>query len=291
MKTYTLLSIFSVLLLSCSGKSQEIRTNTKKIQLKEVSAVAVSSASDLTWILEDSGNENNIYGLNADAKIEQTIAIKNAKNIDWEDLASDESGNLYIGDFGNNDNKRKDLSIYKVNATDLKSKTAISSSKISFYYPEQTQFPPKKSELFYDAESFFFYKNNFYIFTKNRSKGFDGTVLLYKVPNRAGNHKAQLLGKFKACDNYNKCAITSADISPDGKKIVLLSSSKVWIISDFTSDNFLKGKIEMHELNDATQKEGVCFKDNETLLIVDEKDKKMGGNLYEIKLSDLKPKS
>ncbi len=291
MKPYTLLSIFSVLLLSCSGKSQEIQPNTKKLQLKEASAVEVSSASDLTWVLEDSGNENAIYGLNAVAKIEQTIAIENAKNIDWEDLASDESGNLYIGDFGNNDNKRKDLCIYKVNATDLKSKTAISSSKISFYYPEQTQFPPKKSELFFDAESFFVHKNNFYIFTKNRSKGFDGTVLLYKVPNKEGNHKAQLLGKFQACNNYNKCAITSTDISPDGKKIVLLSSSKVWIISDFTSDNFLKGKIEMHELNDVTQKEGVCFKDNETLLIVDEKDKKTGGNLYEIKLSDLKSKS
>lgn len=290
MKPYTILSIFSILLLSCSGKSQEIQTNTKKLQLKEASAVEVSSASNLTWVLEDSGNENSIYGLNADAKIEQTITIENAKNIDWEDLTSDESGNLYIGDFGNNDNKRKDLCIYKVNATDLKNETVISSSKISFYYPEQTQFPPKKSELFFDAESFFFYKNNFYIFTKNRSKGFDGTVLLYKIPNKEGNNKAQLLGKFQACDNYNKCAITSADISPDGKKIALLSSSKVWIISDFTSDNFLNGKTEMFELSDISQKEGVCFKDNETLLIVDEKDKKTGGNLYEIKLSDLKTK-
>ena len=47
----------------------------------------------------------------------------------------------------------------------------------------------------------------------------------------------------------------------------------------------------MFELNDVTQKEGICFKDSKTLLIVDEKDKKTGGNLYEIKLSDLKSKA
>lgn len=291
MKSLTLLTLLSVLLASCSGTSQEIPTNTKKLSLKEASAVAVSKASPYIWVAEDSGNKNRIYGLDADGKIAHTVTVTNAPNVDWEDLATDEEGNVYIGDFGNNDNVRKDLSIYKVNAADLKNEKAVSPAKITFYYPEQQQFPPKKSELFYDAESFFFYKGNFYLFTKNRSKGFDGTVLLYKVPNQAGHHKAQLLGKFKACDSYHKCAITSADISPDGKKVVLLSASKVWLLSGFTADNFLGGTTQMFELNDVTQKEGVCFKDNETLLVVDEKSKKTGGNLYEIKLADLKSKS
>ncbi|MEZ0005877.1 WD40 repeat protein [Flavobacterium sp. 28YEA47A] len=290
MKSLSFLLISSML-YSCSGTSQEIPTNTKKLSLKEASAVAVSKVSNLIWVAEDSGNKNKIYGLAADGKITHTVTLENAKNVDWEDLTADEEGNLYVGDFGNNDNIRKDLCIYKINASDLKNETAVSPSKIEFYYPEQTQFPPKKSELFYDAESFFIYKGNFYIFTKNRSKGFDGTVMLYKVPNQSGNHKAQLLGKFKACNNYHKCAITSADISPDGKKIALLSASKVWILSDFKADDFLNGKTEMFELNDVTQKEGICFKDNQTLLIVDEKSKKTGGNLYEIKLSDLKSKS
>lgn len=290
MKSLTFLPVFSIL-FSCSGTSQEIPTNTKKLPLKEASAVAVSKVSNLIWVAEDSGNKNNIYGLTPEGKIAHAVTLENAKNVDWEDLTADEEGNLYVGDFGNNDNIRKDLCIYKINAGDLKNETAVSPSKVEFYYPEQSQFPPKKSELFYDAESFFIYKGNFYIFTKNRSKGFDGTVMLYKVPNQTGRHKAQLLGKFKACNNYHKCAITSADISPDGKKIALLSSSKVWLLSDFKSDDFFNGKTEMFELNDVTQKEGICFKDNETLLIVDEKSKKTGGNLYEIKLSDLKSKS
>lgn len=282
--------LFAIALLSCNSKSQEVTTNTVKLKLKEASGVEVSSASDLIWILEDSGNKNNIYGVNADGKIQQTIKIENASNVDWEDLTSDKAGNLYIGDFGNNDNERKDLCIYKINAGDLKQDVANSSGKISFYYPEQTEFPPKKSALFYDAESFFEHNGNFYIFTKNRSKGFDGSVSLYKIPNQEGNHKAQLLGKFQACNIYKKCAITSADISPDGKTVAILSASRVYLLTNFSPDNFLSGKIEEFELPDVTQKEGICFKDNETLLIVDEKDKKTGGNLYEIKISDLKSK-
>ena len=289
MKYY--LPLFAIALLSCNGKSQEISSHTVKLKLKEASGVEMSSASELIWVLEDSGNKNSIYGLNSDGKINKTIEIDNAINVDWEDLTSDKAGNLYIGDFGNNDNARKDLCIYKVDSKDLNQETVISSSKISFYYPEQTDFPPKKSGLFYDAESFFEHNGNFYIFTKNRSKGFDGSVFLYKIPNQTGNHKAVLLGKFQACNIYKHCAITSAAISPNGKTIALLSANKVWLLSDFSSDAFLNGKTEELTLPDATQKEGICFKDNETLLIVDEKDKKTGGNQYEFKISDLKSKS
>lgn len=289
MKSISLLSLFAIL-LSCSSKSQDIPVSTTKIKLKEASAIEVTSQSDLGWVIEDSGNKNVVYGLNAKGEIAQAILVENAANVDWEDLASDENGNLYIGDFGNNDNKRKDLCIYKIDAASLKNSTAEASYKVSFYYPDQKEFPPKKSELFYDSESFFEYKGNFYIFSKNRSKGFDGTVLVYKVPNKPGNHAAEFLGQFISCDSYQKCAITAADISPDGKKIALLSSNKVWILSNYKGDDFLKGKMEMFELNDVTQKEGICFKDDKTLLIVDEKSKKTGGNLYEIKLADLKSK-
>jgi len=290
MKSFISISILCFL-LSCTTTSQEIASLKTKIKLKEASAIEVTKNSDLAWVIQDSGNKNVVYGLNSKGEIAHEILVENAKNIDWEDLTSDDSGNLYIGDFGNNDNERRDLCIYKIDASSLQKNTANATSKISFYYPNQKEFPPKKSELIYDSESFFEYQGNFYIFSKNRSKGFDGTVMVYKVPNKAGNHEAQFLGQFISCDSYQKCAITSADINPDGKKIVLLSSNKVWVLSDYQGDDFLKGKMEMFELNDVTQKEGICFKDDKTLLIVDEKDKKTGGNLYEIKLASLKTKS
>ncbi|MES2239916.1 MAG: hypothetical protein V4497_06595 [Bacteroidota bacterium] len=254
-------------------------------KLKEVSGIVFSSTSQLTWMLADSGNANAIYAVNSQGNLVKSITIAQTENIDWEDITKDKEDNLYIGDFGNNDNERKDLAIYKIAKDSLENESVIPSYKISFAYPEQTEFPPKKKRLFYDVEAFIEYKNNFYLFTKNRSKGFDGTTLLYKVPNKGGFHQAQLLGQFKAEGDYENAAITSAAISPDGKKVVLLSHSKVWVFQNFTSDNFFSASVNRIDLQHFSQKEAICFKDNKTLLIADEKTKKIGGLVYQLDLN------
>ncbi|MDI1255362.1 MAG: hypothetical protein PSV16_04615 [Flavobacterium sp.] len=252
--------------------------------LKEVSAVEVPEKSGLIWVCEDSGNKPELYALDAEGKIVNTVTIKNTDNNDWEDLTSDQDGNLYIGDFGNNDNNRENLAIYEISASDLTKSDAAIAKKIEFYYPEQKDFPPKKSQRFYDCEAFFYYKDNFYLFTKNRSSKFDGTTMLYKVANKTGHNPAQLIGKFKTCDEFRKCAITSADISPDGKIVILLSCAKAWLFENYKNDDFLNGKVREIDLQDYTQKEGIGFLNNSEVYISDEREKKIGGKLYKLKL-------
>ena len=289
MKNFSSIAI-AFILIACQNASEtitELYSLPKK--LKEVSGIIYTEKDNLFWTLEDSGNPNKIYGLNVNnGLVEQTITIENTLNVDWEDITKDSEGNLYIGDFGNNDNSRKDLGIYKINKNSLKQENAVPAYKISFSYPEQKEFPPKKTAMFFDVEGFFEYKNNFYLFTKNRSKGFDGTAFLYKIPNKPGFHQAVLMGKFKTCDNYNHCVITSAAISPDASKVVLLAHDKVVLFANFAGDNFLKGTQTQFQLNHFSQKEAICFKNNETLIIADGKTKKMGGKVYEVSLSTLK---
>ncbi|HKO76773.1 MAG TPA: hypothetical protein VJU52_06125 [Flavobacterium sp.] len=282
--------ITAFILIACQNGSETLATlyNLPK-KLKEVSGIIYSEKDNLFWTLEDSGNANKIYGLNVkNGAIEKAITIENTSNIDWEDITKDKAGNLYIGDFGNNDNVRKDLCIYKIDKKSLNKENTIPAYKISFSYPEQKMFPPKKTALFFDVEGFFEFKDNFYLFTKNRSKGFDGTVLVYKIPNKAGFHQAVLVGELKTCDNYNHCVITSAAISPDASKVVLLAHDKVVLLDNFKGDDFMKGKQSELKLSHFSQKEAVCFKNNETLIIADEKTNKIGGNVYEVSLSKLK---
>lgn len=282
---FLLFFIFS----SCSQKNESLKKAYKlPKKLKEVSGIAFSK--QLTWVIEDSGNKNHIYGLNAKGAIEREITVSSRKNIDWEDLATDNSDNLYIGDFGNNANIRKDLAIYILNNNEFE-KEKKTSKKITFNYPEQKEFPPKKTNLLFDCEAFFEWKNHFYLFTKNRSKDFDGTTLIYRITNQEGNQKATLLTRFKTCNNSKNCTITSASISPNGKKVVLLSYDAVWLFENFKADDFTNGTMTKLELNHVSQKEAICFKDENTLLIADEKNKKNGGNVYEVKLNDLKLKS
>ena len=106
---------------------------------------------------------------------------------------------------------------------------------------------------------------------------------MYKIPAKKGKHIAKLIGEYENC-NAVDCWITSADISSDGKKVVLLSQKNILVFTDFKSDNFLSGKVQKIELKHRSQKEGVCFKDNNTLLITDERTGGKGGNLYELKI-------
>ncbi len=285
MKKFFLLGI-SVALLACQQQSTaEFKTlYSLPKKLKEVSGITYFPETNLLYTLEDSGNKNAIYALNSQGKVAKTITITNATNVDWEDITKDKTGNIYIGDFGNNDNERKDLCIYKVNKNQLNKDLAVAEYKVSFSYPEQTEFPPKKKELFYDVEGFFEQGNYFYLFTKNRSKGFDGTAFIYKIPNAPGTQKATKIGEFKTCDNYNHCVLTSATISPDGKKVVLLSHDKIVLFKDFKGDLYHKGSQTEIKLNHFSQKEAIVFKDNNTLLIADEKANKTGGNVYEFKI-------
>lgn len=281
MKKITLLfSLF--LLISCQNFGQlKLITDLPK-SLEEVSGTEIVPKSDLIWMINDSGNKPTLFGLNEDGKIIKEIYVK-AKNHDWEDLTSDDNGNIYIGDFGNNLNKRKNLTIIIVEQNELDEKNA-EVDKIEFEYPNQHKFPPKKKELYFDTESFFYFKNSFYILTKSRVKGKYGKTTLYKIPAKKGKYTAEIVDEFENCTNTG-CWITSADISPDGKKVALLSQKNVLIFSNFKEDKFLSGDVLKIDLTDRSQKEGITFKDNNTLLITDEKAHGAGGNLYELKLN------
>ncbi|WP_405564699.1 SdiA-regulated domain-containing protein [Polaribacter sp. Asnod6-C07] len=265
---------------SCQNFGQlEMIAGLPKV-LDEVSGTETIKGSDLIWMLNDSGNQPKLFAVSEEGKILKEIYVK-TKNHDWEDLTADKKGNLYIGDFGNNNSKRKNLRILKVDKKYLNKKNA-EVEKIEFEYEDQNKFPPKKKNLFFDSESFFYHNNHFYIFTKSRTKKKYGKTSLYRIPAEKGKHKATLIGKF---DNGKKTDswITSADISDDGKKVVLLSQKNILIFTDFKGDNFLSGNVKEIELTHETQKEGICFKDNTTLLITDEKSGGEGGNLYQLK--------
>lgn len=282
MKYITLLYLI-FLLSACSNYGQLTFISKLPQQLKESSGIA-HFQNEKVWILEDHGNEDVLYQINFDGKLLKELKVKNAKNEDWEDLTTDKSGNLYIADIGNNNNKRKDLVVYKVPNPEIEPGDKIDAEKIEFKYPEQKDFPPKKNNLLFDAEAIFHFKNHLYIVTKNRTVPFDGRTFIYKIPDTKGTYAAELVSEFVSCKEDYNCQITSAALSPNGKKLVLLSYGFLWIYTDFEGDNFTSGTLEKINLGATTQLESVCFKDDNTLLLADEERAKTGQNLYSFTL-------
>lgn len=244
----------------------------------------VSLEKDRVWLIEDNGNKDDIYEVNLQGERLRQFEVKNAKNEDWEDLTKDYAGNLYIGDFGNNQNERKDLVIYKIPSPLVEKGDKIEAEEIRFSYPEQKKFPPKPANRKYDTEAFFYLDSLLYIITKDRSNPFAGEGLIYTVPATKGRHNAKLVGTFPTCDDFSRCQITSGAISPDRKTIVLLGYGSLWVIRDFNLPDFSKGKVQFIDLGLRTQLEAICFKDDRTVYLSDEENHGTGRNLYSFRL-------
>ncbi|PWK19034.1 SdiA-regulated domain-containing protein [Xanthomarina spongicola] len=265
------LCTLALILTLTSCKSDGLNTIASlPLSLKEVSAAEKTPFSNLIWMIEDSRNNNTLFGLNESGEVIKELHITNVVNNDWEDLTSDSIGNIYIGDFGNNKKERTSYYIYKVKKPNENSHNTTA-EKITFRLPVKM-----KQENF---EAFFIYNNHFYIFNKENKKG-----RMYKVPNLIGEHEAELVTEFRLNDKNNK--ITSADISDDGKTVVLLNKDKMWKISNFEGDDFFNGTIESIDFNHLTQKEGICFKDKQTIYITDERIGIIGGKIYTFNLSN-----
>ena len=286
---YPYLLIFMIFLTNCENFGQlKIKAQLPKL-FEEVSGIHYDLKENAFWMLNDSGNSPSVFLVSQQGKILRELRI-DAKNHDWEDITMDADGNLYLGDFGNNQNKRKNLQILKIKSKDLRSKEKVLVENTYFKFPEQKKFPPKKK--YFDAEGFFEWNGSFYLFTKSRVKNKIGRTFLYRIPNRKSQKskgkkdvlEAIRISEFTTCPEKH-CWITGADISEDGKKVAILNHKSVWIFTKFKEDDFFSGDAQQIPFGHVSQKESITIKNDSTLYIADEEEKgSRGRNLYSFRV-------
>lgn len=248
------------------------------------SALNESSAlikyEDLFLTINDSGNKPEVYAFDKEGRIKKVISLKNAQNIDWEAMAFDGEKYLYIGDIGNNLNNRKELIIYKIDLIkSFKSEEPVLAEEIRFSYPEQNDFPPKSSQLYYDAEAMIVKEGEIFVFTKNRTVPFDGLVKVYKLPIKSGNYKAKLVDELQLLKtDWRLDSVTDATFG--NNQLFLLTYTKIYVF-DMLKEGWKQTKII--EFDNITQKEGITV-DGKVLYVTDEKGFFEHNYLYKIHL-------
>jgi len=251
--------------------------------IKEASGLVKSRLQEnVFWTHNDSGDRPRIFPVIKDGDIIKAnstkhysgVFLENAKNVDWEDITTDDKGNLIIGDCGNNKNKRKNLAFYIINEPlPTQSTTAKIIKKIPFYYPDQQGFPPENRN--FDSEAIFWARGKIYLLTKHRSDNFTKLYRLDSVDPSKSN-PLTLISRFEIHDQ-----VTAADASLDGKKLVVLTFSAVWLfeVSD-SSDNYFAGKISYLPIS-ANQCEAICFDDNSLIIANEQRE------LFELSIDSL----
>jgi hypothetical protein len=229
------------------------------------------------WTHNDGYGDNRIYKISSNGALLRTLYISGATNYDWEDITHNASRTyLYIGDFGNNNSSRQNLRIYRIPHPNNYSSSSVSSSRIYFSYPDQTQFPSPWQN--FDVEAFFHDDGKLFLFTKGYG-GATAYTKMYSVPDAPGTYVATLCDSF-----YVSSKVTSADLSPDRKTMILLTNNRMHVFRNFSGTDYFGGQyLQLGIAGYSTQKEGIAFSSNNCVYMTEE------GSANKIYTSDLSP--
>ncbi len=212
----------------------------------------------------DSGNTPQLFEIDTvSLEITRTITITNANNIDWEDIAQDDTY-IYIGDIGNNLGTRRDLTIYRIPKSIFAQSDTVSAEKIDFSYEDQTDFSDSGNSD-WDAEAIFVLDEQLVLLTKQWKT--NGT-LAYAFPKVPGTYSAIRLDGFAP-----EGLVTAATYNPLTKTLYLLGYTSVLEPFVFRVTGLLPNAIFGGDITKVNidlgfaQAEGIAYTDGNRYLI------------------------
>ncbi len=216
----------------------------------------------------DSGNTAQLFELDTTSlQITRTITIINAVNIDWEDIAQDDTY-IYIGEIGNNNGNRRDLAVYRILKSEYDTSNSVEAEKIEYSYSDQTDFTPSTNSD-WDAEALFVLNDQLVILTKQwQSNGTEA----YGIPKTPGIYIASKIGEYAV-----NGLVTGSSFNPITQVLYLIGYSKFLLpfvirAENLAANNIFSGTVEKKELNlGFLQAEGITFTDENHYLLSSEK--------------------
>lgn len=178
--------------------------------IKESSGLVESRTQPgVFWTINDSGNEPVLYAIDRTGKLLAEFPV-DAPNHDWEDLAADDAGHLYIPDIGNNSRKRTELPIYQIAEPKLSEKHAGKLAVLRTWRITYTDKP-------FDTEGFFVFQGKGYLV----SKVFDARKARLYAFDLEGDGEIRPMKEIATLPI--RTPVTGADLSPDAKWLAVIT--------------------------------------------------------------------
>lgn len=252
--------------------------------IDESSGVVASRRNPgILWTHNDSGDGPFIYAFDLNGGKRGTWRVTGAKALDWEDIAAGPGTGgtgqsyLYVGDIGDNNKKRDEIIVYRVAEpvvtpadadTDRnEAQKTEPAEAIRLRYPDGS----------HDAEALAVHPatGDLYLITKTRGSTPAG---VYKLAAPFSGSTINTLKKISSLSTPGLFPgmITGADISPDGRKIILCDYLNAYELSLPAStggkfDDIWKQSIAIVGLGARAQGEAVCYRlDGQAILATSE---------------------
>ncbi len=185
----------------------------------EASGLAVSRRRPgLLWTHNDSGNEPDLFALDADGAVVGTVRVP-IRTRDWEDISAASckpieaaqgrpDACLYIGDIGDNSLTRRAVQVYVLPEPDPGAERVERPLLFNVSYPDGA----------HNAEAMFVVDGRLFIITRDRTGIVYGTAPL---------DEARRVVTLKRIGQLGLVAVTDAEASADGASVAVRTSDEV----------------------------------------------------------------
>ena len=251
----------------------------KDKSVKESSGITASRTfHGVYWTHNDSGDGPFIYAFDRRGSSRGTWRVSGATARDWEDIAagpgpSARTNYLYIGDIGDNQEKRAEIVVYRVPEPDISTRSlpratsgaTAPSEAIRLRYPDGS----------HDAESLLVHPRtgNIYIVTKI-AFGFPG-IYEARAPVQAGQPITLTRVGTLEVPSLLGGIITGGAISPDGRRVAFCDYMQGYeaVLENANSsfDTIWKRPLTQISLGNRKQGEAITYRlDSKALLMTSE---------------------
>ena len=207
-----LAGLFFAFIPGAAAAEDTVAFTIKDARITESSGLAVDSAGNIYWTVNDSGDRGVAYGLGLDGKVQGTLNFR-AQPVDVEAVAVHDN-RLYVGDIGDNTSRRSFVRVFFFNNPRANGLT-VSYHAYDFRYPDG---PHNAETLLVNGSG------RLFIVTK----GQDGAVYAApKKPDRQGINGLKKVGTAPS-------DVTDGTFLPSGDKIALLTYTTVIVIDAST---------------------------------------------------------
>ncbi len=221
----------------------------------ELSGVVPASQPGQYWTHQDSGHPGEIFRIDENGKVRQTVLVEGATSIDWESIIRDDDGNLLIGDLGNNRARREIVTIIKIAEPEPNAEVVQPLAVYTFRYPEGRK---------HDCEAFFLFGGKLYLIKKVRSMDMRGSVFCLDKLDETKIMTARRVGTLN-----NKGHVTDAAYSSKRNELVVLTYGGVWFYK-FEKETDMLTTEPRYVRAMFAQAEGICYV-NDAVVVLSER--------------------